>query len=85
MAVSISGGKRQKSAGKSRLTWILLRCSGCRANALAFTFHEGQVDPHRRHNLPHAIVQFACDTPAFFVLHLQESAGKLTHDFGLFS
>ncbi len=59
--------------------------SGCRANALAFTFHEGQVDPHRRHNLPHAIVQFACDTPAFFVLHLQESAGKLTHDFGLFS
>jgi len=30
-------------------------------------------------------MQFACDTAAFLVLHLQQAAGKFTHDFGLFS
>ena len=60
-------------------------CGGRRANTIAFSFHHGQVHPHCGNNLPYAIVQFARDTVALFVLHLQEAAGKFTHNFGLFA
>src|ERR1700682_149207 len=53
------------------------------AEARIFASHLGDVDRHGGNKLAHAVVQFACDAAAFLILHLEEAAGKLTHDLGL--